>query len=161
MPHTQSENTCLLSTLVIRPTRRKGRGLFTATPIVKGSLILTFEGWLSATAELDPDCFALQVDDDLWLCSHGDLLDDCVNHSCAPNAGFTTGEPVLHALRDIAADEEISWDYSTSIAFSGWKLRCRCGANNCRGVIRSWGESEPSVRTRLRPFALSFLRMKR
>ena len=44
----------------------------------------------------------MQVGPDRWLCSAGEALDDCINHSCDPNAGFATGEPVLYALRDIA-----------------------------------------------------------
>ncbi|MEI7684009.1 MAG: SET domain-containing protein [Planctomycetota bacterium] len=36
------------------------------------------------------------------------LTDDCGNHSCNPNAGFITGEPILYALRDIDVGEEIT-----------------------------------------------------
>ena len=45
----------------------------------------------------------MQVDEDVWLCSDGKSLDDCVNHSCDPNAGFAGNDPVLYALRDISA----------------------------------------------------------
>ena len=94
----------------------------------------------------------------LWLCSDGSLLDDLVNHSCAPNAGFLTGEPVLFALRDIAAGEEIGWDYSTSISEPGWSLACRCASPDCRGVVRPWGELSVADRERLRACTLHYLR---
>ncbi len=119
---------------------------------------MSAQGWLATTDELDERWFAMQVGPDLWLCSDGTHLDDCINHSCDPNAGYVTGEPILFALRDIAAGEEITWDYSTSIAEAGWRLECRCGSKNCRGIVVSWGELPAVERERLRPLALSYLR---
>ena len=55
-----------------------------------------------------------------------------------PNAGFAAGEPVLYALRDIRAGEEVCFDYSTAMSEAGWELECRCGAAGCRGVVRAW-----------------------
>src|SRR5262245_40922045 len=106
--------------LEIRPAGAKGRGVFALKPIVKRQPVLGLEGRLLPTEALTDDLLALQVGPDLWLCSNGSLLDDIVNHSCDPNTGFTTGETVLYALRDIAAGEEICWDYSTSISEPGW-----------------------------------------
>jgi hypothetical protein len=143
--------------LEVRQTPEKGRGVFARQVIAAGQLILQFQGWLSATTDLQEEWLAMQVGPDLWLCSHGELLDDCVNHGCEPNAGFVTGEPILHALRDIQPGEEITWDYSTSIAEPGWELECRCGSNQCRGIVRSWGELDPAERNQLRPTALKFL----
>lgn len=147
------------SLLEVRPTRDIGRGVFAAAPIWAGTLLVQCEGWLAAGDKLDDNWHAMQIGLDLWLCSEGDCLDECINHSCDPNAGFVTGEPVLYALRDIAAGEQIAWDYSTSIAEIGWTLECRCGAANCRGVVRSWPELSARERERLRPIALAYLRV--
>jgi SET domain len=144
--------------LEIRQTKSKGRGVFTPEPIAKGSRILAFQGWILRSAELTDDLLAMQVGPDEWLCSDGSLLDDCVNHSCEPNGGFLEGDPVLYALRDIAAGEEIGWDYSTSIAEPGWTLECRCSSPSCRGVVRAWGDLLPEERGRLRGMALKYLR---
>jgi hypothetical protein len=144
--------------LEIRQTKEKGRGVFALEDIVQGRKILVFQGHVLKTLDLTDDLLAMQIDHDLWLCSDGSLLDDCVNHSCEPNSGFLHGDPSLYALRDIAADEEICWDYSTSIADPGWKLDCRCGSPRCRGVVLPWGELEHPVQERLRPIALSYLR---
>jgi SET domain-containing protein len=144
--------------LEIRPTAHKGRGVFATRPIRAGARILALEGWQARTDELDEDWWALQIGPDLWLCSAGESLDDYINHSCAPNAGFTIGEPVLYALRDIAAGEEIAWDYSTSMAEKGWTLECRCEAPSCRGTVRSWPELSDQERAGLRPIALAYLR---
>jgi hypothetical protein len=144
--------------LEIRQTQAKGRGVFAQEAIVRGRRILEFQGRILATSELTDDLLAMQVGPDEWLCSDGSLLDDCVNHACDPNAGFLDGAPILYALRDIAAGEEIGWDYSTSIGEPGWTLECRCGSPLCRGVVRSWPELTPAQRERLRPLALSYLR---
>lgn len=66
------------------------------------------KGTLLRVADLRDDGMAMQVGDDLWLHSDGGLIDDCGNHSCNPNAGFITGEPILYALRDIDVGEEIT-----------------------------------------------------
>ncbi len=144
--------------LEIRMTPNMGRGVFATAPIPHDTLLVKCEGWLAASADLKDDWVAMQVGPDLWLCSLSGSVDDCINHSCEPNAGFVTGEPVLHALREIAAGEQIGWDYSTSIAEAGWTLRCRCGSAGCHAIIRSWFELQPEERDRLRPIALQFLR---
>jgi len=144
--------------LEVRQTADRGRGVFATRPIRAGDRLVALEGWQARTAELDDAWFAMQLGTDLWLCSHGDSLDDCINHSCEPNAGFSTGEPVLYALRDIAAGEEIAWDYSTSLAEIGWTLDCLCRAPNCRKIVRAWPELKEDERVRLRPIALNYLR---
>jgi hypothetical protein len=145
--------------LEVRITPDRGRGLFARRPFTAGQRILEMKGWLAKTADLSDDWLAMQVGPDLWLCSSGDLDDDCGNHSCDPNTGFTTGEPILFALRDIPAGDEICWDYSTSIGEAGWSLECRCGSPKCRGVVRSWPELTAAERDRLRGTALSYLRI--
>jgi SET domain-containing protein len=147
--------------LEVRDCGARGRGVFTLDPIRRGQRIIALEGMVLSTAELTDDLLALQIGDDLWLCSDGSHLDDFINHSCDPNAGFAEGELVLHALRDIAAGEEICWDYSTSISEPGWFLECLCGSARCRNVVRPWGELTDGERARLRPYALRYLAGKR
>ncbi|HLW65918.1 MAG TPA: SET domain-containing protein-lysine N-methyltransferase [Gemmataceae bacterium] len=144
--------------LEIRPAGAKGRGVFALAPIAQGQRVLALEGRVLPSDALTDDLLALQIGPDLWLCSDGSLLDDCVNHSCDPNTGFTTGETNLYALRDIPAGEEICWDYSTSISEAGWSLECCCGSPRCRGVVRSWSELRLEERERLAPIALKYLR---
>lgn len=144
--------------LEVRITADKGRGVFATRRIARGETIAAIQGWRARTSELLENWFAMQVGPDIWLCSDGAGLDDCINHSCDPNAGFVSGEPILIALRDIAAGAEIGWDYSTSISEAGWSLECRCGAANCRGMIRPWGELTAAERERLQKVALAYLR---
>ena len=58
-----------------------------------------------------------------------------VNHSCAPNAvlRIRQGRAEFYAIRDIAPGEEICADYGES--HHEGRLRCRCGAPNCKGRL--------------------------
>lgn len=144
--------------LEIRPAGAKGRGVFAREALVQGEYVAAFTGWVLPSAELSDELFALQIGDDLWLCSRGDRLDDCINHGCEPNAGFVTGEAVLFALRDVAPGEEIVFDYATSIAEAGWSLDCACGAPGCRSRILPWPEMPLAWREAMAAVALRYLR---
>jgi hypothetical protein len=59
-----------------------------------------------------------------------------INHSCAPNcrAESLRGRIWIVARRDIAAGEELTFDYG--YALKDWALHpCRCGAKRCAGYI--------------------------
>lgn len=84
---------------------------------------------------------AYQVDEDLWCGSDPDLeipesyqQEYFVNHSCNGNSWYI-GDDELVALRDISPGEEICYDYCLTEADPDWRLECRCGAAECRGVI--------------------------
>lgn len=58
-----------------------------------------------------------------------------MNHSCDPNLGFTSNEK-LSVMKDIVAEEELTYDYSTADIgdwVGDWK--CNCGSKDCRGKI--------------------------
>ena len=60
--------------------------------------------------------------------------DDFVNHSCEPNSGivFKSERIFLVAIKDIEPDEEITWDYCTTIFQTGWSMLCDCREPACR-----------------------------
>ena len=70
-----------------------------------------------------------------------------VNHSCDPNAGIRANRRLV-AIRDIAAGEEIRFDYSTTMDEGYWTMDCRCGAANCRGRVTDFRELPDEVRSR-------------
>ena len=74
--------------------------------------------------------------DDKWSidASRGGDATAYINHSCAPNcfSRVIRGHMIFFALRDIAAGEEITLDYTPS-QHPG--RPCTCGAANCRGVM--------------------------
>ncbi|HUW97446.1 MAG TPA: SET domain-containing protein-lysine N-methyltransferase [Acidiferrobacter sp.] len=143
--------------IYVNESPQHGRGVFADVSIPAETALITFRGPLLRRTELDPRDYHLQIGDDLYLGPSGEA-DDYVNHSCAPNAGFVEGL-TLRALRDIAANEEITWDYSCAIDeadFLGFP--CACGAPDCRGTVQSFRYLTPAVRERLRRWALPYLR---
>lgn len=64
-----------------------------------------------------------------------------INHSCAPNCEpqLVRGRIWIVARRDIAAGEELTFDYGFPLA--EWKLHpCRCGTARCAGYIVNAGQ---------------------
>ena len=59
-----------------------------------------------------------------------------LNHSCNPTSGMK-GKVTLVALRDLKEGDEVTIDYSTIEGDPRWKMDCTCGADGCRGIIRS------------------------
>lgn len=56
------------------------------------------------------------------------------NHSCDPNLWWADAY-TLTARRDVAADEELTNDYTTSTDFPEFAMACTCGTASCRGMI--------------------------
>ena len=85
--------------------------------------------------------FALQIDDEFVIGANFEAdLDDAqyFNHSCNPNAGLR-GQLNLVAMRDIAPDEEVTFDYAM-VLYCGkgakpYQLECACGAPSCRRIV--------------------------
>ena len=125
--------------IYVAPCGEIGLGLFAAQDIPKGTVILTFTGRI---VEADDPMHRteeagklVQIDDRLYL--YPDQPAVFANHSCTPNAGIKQTTK-LTALRDIAADEQICFDYSTTMDEDDWTMECACGAANCRGLIKDF-----------------------
>lgn len=61
------------------------------------------------------------------------------NHSCAANVAYDDNGSFV-AARDIKKDEELFLDYGRMFTDSKFKMKCNCGAPNCRHLItgRDW-----------------------
>jgi hypothetical protein len=121
-----------------------GMGMHSRNPVSKGKTITFLTGEQVSLAEVlrrieigkltqdDP----LQVDKELYI----DLDHDCfaINHSCDPNAGIR-GATELVAIKDIAPNDEITFDYSTTVSVdvpaSAWTMKCGCGSAKCRHTL--------------------------
>jgi uncharacterized protein len=115
------------------------KGLFAREPVKKGELLTLYMGELidGATLETLPPAeqvHILQIEEDLYINPVREELAHLVNHSCAPNAGFA-GQISTVALRDIAAGEEICFDYAMCDGSPYDEFSCLCGAPNCRKRI--------------------------
>lgn len=131
----------LASAIEARPIPEKGgRGIFARAHIPAGTLLCLFGGDVLTHAELQTSSeleqrYSIQIGDDQFMVSRlpaGPA--DFVNHSCDPNAGIE-GQIGLVAMRDIAADEEICFDYAMSDSLPYDEFTCGCGTPTCRGTI--------------------------
>jgi hypothetical protein len=81
-----------------------------------------------------------------------------VNHSCAPNLGIR-GQIVYVARRDIAAGEELTYDWAME-EHGRSRTRCRCGARGCRRVLTGRDWQIPQLQRRYRGYFSSYLEDK-
>jgi uncharacterized protein len=126
--------------LVVHETGRYGKGVFARRPIEQGSCIHVLRGDRLTLEQMFDRIMAgdetatdpLHIGRRTYL--DLDELSRTFNHSCEPTAGIRkTSE--LFALRDIAAGEEITFDYSMTVAPTEWSMPCKCGSSLCRQII--------------------------
>jgi len=137
-------------------TRRSGvhgKGVFALQDIAAGETIIEYVGEVVTWQEAqdrhphdpkDPNhTFYFHVDADRVIdAKYGGNSSRWINHSCDPNceADEEGGRVFIKALRDIAAGEELNYDYGLIIEERYTKklkaeYPCWCGAANCRGTL--------------------------
>ncbi len=140
--------------VVVRRSRIQGRGVFATRDIAEGEAIIEYTGALITHVEADAQCddegmrrhhtFLFAVDDRYVIDGgRGGNEARFINHSCDPNCEsvIVRRRVFIHALRPIAAGEELLYDYwyVTDDAYTLDDLRriypCRCRAANCRGTL--------------------------
>ncbi len=129
--------------LIIRSSAIHGAGCYTTTAIREGACVAEYTGPRLTKAEAD---LAYKDSPITYLFGLGDgsvVIDgQCtamfINHSCAPNCESSEedGRIWIKAIRNIAAGEEITYDYCL---YDGGEdeAPCNCGANKCRGTMYS------------------------
>lgn len=133
--------------LTVREVGRKGRGVVTAAPISAGTLVVGYYGrpkWIWEIPERDWR-FCVQIDYDKYVVPRRESFGWYVNHSCDPNC-VIRGAGRVFARRDIGKGEEITFDYSTNVGWEPFRMKCLCGARNCRKVIRSYFHLSDSLK---------------
>ncbi|MEO6026048.1 MAG: SET domain-containing protein-lysine N-methyltransferase [Candidatus Binatia bacterium] len=154
--------------LQVRRSRLAGRGVFTTRAVPKGALLLEYLGERISHTEAgeryyaakEPDAFVLLFTVDRKVVIDGAVGGRAaryVNHSCAPNceADETGGRIFITSIRDIAAGDELTYDYNMEAPQPlprDWRQRyaCCCGAERCRGtmVIRPRKRRPNSTKTK-------------
>lgn len=139
----------------IRSSRIQGRGAFAKRPIKKGTKLIEYVGEVISHEEADrryPEdrnqrhhTFLFTIDNKRIIdAAYGGNDARFINHSCDPNCISIDygGEIFIEAKRDIAAGEELAYDYkferSDNPRDDAWQeelYACRCGAARCRGTI--------------------------
>ena len=128
--------------LVVRPSPIDSVGVFTTKPIRKGTRIVEYDGERITPEEADRRydgavrTYLYELDDGKTVIDgHG--LGAFLNHSCDPNCESeeSKGRVWLFAIRNIAAGEELVWDYN--LRGDEEPAPCHCGSAKCRGTMYS------------------------
>jgi uncharacterized protein len=133
--------------LLIRKSAIHGWGCYTTVPIAEGTHIVEYTGGRLSKEQAD-ELYNERADTYLFCIGEGDYVIDgdsvaaFINHCCEPNC--ETDEFDEHiwiiAQRDIAAGEELTYDYNLYDGDDDDEAPCRCGAKQCRGSM--YGEEE-------------------
>ena len=123
----------------------EGKGVLASAPIKKGEVVISWGGGVIVTDEefqkgfaeglYQPESAVHFDENHKWvsLASDPNYEDAAINHSCDPNVWFENGWPLV-TRRDIAAGEELTFDYATGETYP-LQSDCLCGAKNCRHHI--------------------------
>jgi SET domain-containing protein len=125
--------------VIVKSSSIHGRGLFAARAFKAGEVVVK---WAHARLLTADELSRIPSSELPYLnrLSDGSVLlmgepERYMNHSCRPNTK-TSNDRCDIALRDIAAGEELTSDYTDSL-LPNYSEPCRCGAPNCRGKIES------------------------
>jgi SET domain-containing protein len=129
--------------LIIRSSDIHAAGCYTTAPIAKGTRIVEYTG-PRLPKDLADELYAGKAYTYLFGVGDGTTVIDghgiamFINHCCDPNCETQEdddGHVWIYAIRDIAAGEELTYDYCLYDG-EGDEL-CSCGAHNCRGTMYS------------------------
>ncbi len=139
--------------------------MFAAGPIRAGEIVTAFGGHMLAGGQFsalpsDQQIQSLQIADDLFLACPLDAEDaDLFNHSCEPNLGIS-GSVMLVAMRDIATDEELTFDYAMCDADDYDEFECACGTAACRHKVTGNDWMSPTIQTRYEGWFSTYLEQR-
>lgn len=146
--------------LVIK-TKKYGFAVIAKREIKKGELIAKIDGTiytptilekLSEKKYRDVRSHAIQFHPDKWRDS---MLARLLNHSCQPNCGIKNLFNIV-SMRVIKKGEELTWDYDMA-ENDNWRMKCKCGSKNCRGVIRGYRYLPDSFRKKYKGYISRWL----
>lgn len=152
--------------LTVREIPEKGGyGVFAQEPLTAGEIAMVWGGRVVSLAELEnvPEESRrqiVQIEEDLFSMSVGEPEpSDFINHSCNANVGVN-GNIILVAMRDIAAGEEVCFDYAMTDGSPYDEFECTCGAPDCRGWITGNDWKNPELWQRYAGFFSQYLRRR-
>ena len=134
-----------------------GKAIIATDNLVPGEVIL--KAWGKATKvrtmhtiQISPDGHIVPVEPLGWF-----------NHSCEPNCGLLikADEQITetHALRHIAANEELTFDYATfEYEIHHMPEECLCNAEKCRGSISGYKDMPEELREMYGDYIASYLK---
>ncbi|MHB1868638.1 MAG: SET domain-containing protein [Nitrososphaerales archaeon] len=126
--------------LHIKPSKIHGNGCYTSSEIKKGMVVASWKGEMVSTPAQPGEKYYgyyIRVGDKWLVPDEGPEKN--INHSCDPNTMVMMLKDGVEfiAAKDIKIGEEISFDYGTVIPEGDtFMISCKCGAENCRGIIK-------------------------
>jgi SET domain-containing protein len=149
--------------LLIRSSSIHAAGCYTLDPVRRGARILEYDG-PRLSKKLADERYANRIVTYLFgFGDNGDVIDGFgtgmfLNHSCAPNceSADRNGRVFITAIRDIAAGEELVYEYNLYDSDLADTADCYCGAAHCRGTMYSSVE----LKRRARAFARQSRKVK-
>lgn len=145
--------------IYVKKTSDRGSGVFATRNIRKDELIAEFRGPRIKIEDMTG------IPNEVWSHLLNVGVDEYIiarepsartNHSCDPNAGITR-DVFLVAMRDIAKDEEITFDYSV-ITADNWKLECKCGSPSCRKVVGNYIDLPEALKRKYDKYAPDWIK---
>jgi SET domain-containing protein len=142
------------SPLQLKQSKIHSYGCYTRVPIKKGKVVTRYTGTKLTIPDADEiyekarRTYLFGLTD----CKHvidGDSEAAFINHSCDPNCetDVVRGRVIISAIQNIAAGEELTYDYNLYDGELNDHSLCHCGAKSCRGSMYS--EKEIAKRARL------------
>lgn len=129
----------------VRISEIEGKGLFAKKPIKKGEVFHIVTGKHKSAIMSDEEFEKHKKSVDYWdavylgngkhevsLLKREDDPSNYGNHSCDPNIEPQNDKVI--ALRDIAANEELTIDYG-QFSTKDWSMECNCGSTNCKHIV--------------------------
>jgi SET domain-containing protein len=128
--------------LAVRPSPIHSVGVYTSAPIRKGTRVIEYTGPRISAEEADRR-YEGALRTYLYGIGDGKIIIDgegiaaYLNHSCDPNCEVDEikDRVWIFAIRDIAAGEELLWDYN--LYDDDDPAPCYCGSPKCRGTMYS------------------------
>jgi SET domain-containing protein len=147
----------LASNLIVKSSDIHAAGCYTTRPIRKGHRICEYTGPRLPKPVAD-ERYADRFVTYLFGYGSGDMVIDgfgtpmFMNHCCEPNCETIEDDERIFvvALRDIAADEELVYEYNLWDADDSDQT-CFCGKPSCRRTMLAPGEVERREKDRDRP----------
>jgi len=140
----------------VEKTALKGNGVFAEIPFKIGEIVLV--GIIEKELSVN-NSHASQMGLNRFVL-HNEII-RMVNHSCDPNCGIkvnSTGAHDFVAKNDIAAGEEITFDYAMrNYSVEHFLPQCKCGFKQCRGKITGWKDLSIDKREEYRLWAAPYL----
>lgn len=133
--------------LIIRSSSLHGAGVYTTAPIAQGTRVLEYSGPRLPVKQTEGLYGEGEVTYLFGMDGGRTIIDGFgmaafVNHSCDPNceSDQIKKRVWIIALRDIAAGEELTYDYNIYDAEPGEDSSCHCSSAKCRGTMLSEDE---------------------